>query len=392
VSARTQRGVAGVALVAAMFAGPVWPAHADAGCATAKGVYKQGTPWAQQLLDPQRIWPLSDGTGQIVAVIGTGVDAANTQFAPGQVLPGADLLPGAAAHASADSDCDGRGTFAAGLVGAQASPSTTFAGLAPGVRLLPVRYTQSTGGGAQAGDPARLATAIRTATAAHAGVILVVVPATADSARLRSAVADAIRGGAVVVSPAAAGQAGAHSYPTADPGVIGVGSVDAHGAAQQPETGALLAAPGANLVSTAPARTGHAWGVTDPQFAAAFVAGAAALLRAYRPELTPAQVVTRLTGTADHPATAGRDARLGWGVIDPYLALTSTRSVDAAASNAPAARPRRIGPAAAPARRSRPDRWPGVLAIIGLAAAATAGLAAAAVRRGWARRWQSGRI
>lgn len=387
-------GAAALVVLAAGLIAPRATARADAGCATAKGVYQQGTPWPQQLLDPQRIWPLTDGTGQTVAVIGTGVDAANTQFARGQVLPGVDVSPDAAPGARADDDCDGRGTFAAGIVAAQVSASTTFAGLAPGVRVLPIRYTQSTGGGAQGGDPARLATAIQAAVAAHAGVILVVAPTTADSAQLRTAVADAVRGGAVVVSPAAAGaneSSGAHSYPTVDPGVIAVGSVDAHGAAQQPETGALVAAPGADLVSTAPARSGHVWGVSDPQFAAAFVAGAAALLRAYRPELTPAQVATRLAGTADRPTTTGRDPHLGWGVIDPYQALTSTRPLTAPGS-APPVRSERIAPAAAPGRRPTPDRWPGVLAVVGLAAAVTAGLAVAATRRGWARRWQSGRI
>src|SRR5262249_17865912 len=159
--------------------------------------------------------------------------------------------------------------------------------------------------------------------------ILVVVPATADRPELRRAVADANRAGAVVISPAAADErsgSGTHSYPTADPGVIGVGAVDARGAAVQPESGSMItvAAPGADLVSTAPEGAGHAWGVSDPQFAAAFVAGAVALLRAYRPDLTPAQVATRLELTADRSAAAGRDPHLGWGVIDPYAALTST--------------------------------------------------------------------
>ena len=325
---RLMRCAAVVVLVAAAVTGPIAPALGSTGCAAPKGIYRQATPWAQRMLDPERTWPLSDGTGQTVAIIGTGIDARNGQFGRGQVLPGADLLRPAAAHAPADSDCDGRGTFAAGIVGAHPDPATTFAGLAPGVRLLPIRYTQSTGGSAQDGDPGRLAAAIRVATSAHAGVILVVVPAVADSRDLRGAVADARRSGAVVVSPAVAGDAGARSYPTADPGVVGVGAVDEHGAAVQAESGAgiVLCAPGADLVSTsagAGGRLGHAWGVKDAQFAAAFVAGAAALVRAYRPGLSADQIVTRLTLTADRPATSGRDPRLGWGVVDPYAALTA---------------------------------------------------------------------
>ena len=82
---------------------------------------------------------LSEGEGQLVAVLASGIDVNNAQFAPGQVTAGHDALGGGDPHA----DCDGRGTFAAGLVGAQPQSSTTFAGLAPGVRLDPIRVAQT---------------------------------------------------------------------------------------------------------------------------------------------------------------------------------------------------------------------------------------------------------
>jgi hypothetical protein len=393
---RARRCGAAAALLAAfgVSAAPVSAAPAP-GCAAAKGVYRQSTPWPQRLIGPERIWPLTDGTGQTVAVVGTGIDARNTQFRPGQILPGVDVMR--SASATADSDCDGRGTFAAGIVGARPDPSTTFAGLAPGVRLLPIRYTQSTGDSSQAGDPKLLATAIRAATAARVGVILVVVPAASDGPELRDAVADARRAGAVVVSPAAAGDAGAHSYPTADPGVLGVGAVDEQGHALQAESGddIAVAAPGAGLVSTAPGRFGHVWGVKDPEFAAAYVAATAALLRAERPGLSPDQIVSRLTLTADRPPTGGHDPRVGWGVVDPYAALTAVLPPDVSGPSraaAPAGSPRRIAPAAAPSPTRPPDRWPGIVAVLGIVIAATIGFAASAVRRGRARRWRPGRL
>jgi hypothetical protein len=80
------KSLAVLALLVALAAVPVPPAAA-AGCGTPKGGYPSATPWAQKLVDAPRIWPLSTGTGVTVAVVGTGVDAANAQFAPGQVLP-----------------------------------------------------------------------------------------------------------------------------------------------------------------------------------------------------------------------------------------------------------------------------------------------------------------
>lgn len=162
-------------------------ASAPAGCAQPVGVYRDATPWPQRLLAPERVWPLTTGGGVTVAVVGTGVDAANRQFGRDQVRAGTDVT-GAAQRA--DTDCDGRGTFAAGIIGARPAGETTFAGIAPGVRILPVRHAQATERGDSA-DPDRLAAAIRAATAAGADVIYVVNPTTVDSPALDRAVVEA---------------------------------------------------------------------------------------------------------------------------------------------------------------------------------------------------------
>jgi len=199
------------ALVAALLA--ALPTANATGCTTPKGVYTDATPWAQKLVDAPRIWPLSTGSGVLVAVVGTGVDASNAQFAPGTVRPAITLLPGVR-------DCDGRGTFAAGIIAARGNPATTFAGIAPGAHILPIRYTQSTSDSTRSAGPDALAAASGRAVSAGAKVILVGVPAGSDSPALRSAVRQAHAAGDVVVAPAVAGQAGGRSYPTASPGVL----------------------------------------------------------------------------------------------------------------------------------------------------------------------------
>jgi membrane-anchored mycosin MYCP len=348
-------------------------AAAAAQCATPAGVYRDGVGWAQRLTDPARIWPLTNGAGQLVAVLGTGVDAGNAQFAAGQVVPGSD-----------GTDCDGRGTFAAGIVAARPDPTTTFTGMAPGAAVLGVRYTETmtSGTGGDGPDPDALAEAITRAVTAGAGVVLVVVPSRRDSPALGLAVRDAVARGAVVVSPATGDQPGMRSYPTSLPGVVGVGAHDRAGAPVQQESGdhVAVAAPGDGLVSTAPGtagRPGHRWGVKEPAFAAAYVAGAVALMRAYRPELAPAQVLARLTATANRPPGGGRDPRLGWGVVDVPAAV-SAELPEVSQVTAP---PTTVAPAAGPVPPAPRPRLPGVLALLGLAAAALAAVTAMVTTR-----------
>jgi hypothetical protein len=379
-------------VVASLVAAP--GAAVAAGCSTPKGVYTGQTPWAQKLVDAPGIWPLSTGSGVLVAVVGTGVDASNAQFGDGQVLPEIDLLPSGGPVA----DCDGRGTFAAGIVAARADRDTTFAGIAPGAKILPIRYTQSTSDSeSSGGDPGTLATAITRAVDAHAGVILVVVPSGADSPALRAAVTRAHAAGDVVVSPAAASQQGARSFPTATPGVLGVGAVDQAGAAVQSESGdyVAIAAPGANLVSTsagANGRIGLMWPVRAPSFAAAYVAGTVALLKSYRPDLTPEQIANRLALTASRPAGGAHDGKLGWGVLDAYAAVSAELPANAAGPGAPvgpaAAKP--VVPAAAPAPVRSPYNWAGIAAVLGVVVAGAVVFGAATVRRGRRRGWRMG--
>lgn len=96
-----------------------------------------------------------------------------------------------------------------------------------------------------------------------------------------------------------------------------------------------VAAPGTKIISVDPAEgsTGLAnmtveGGETKPiqgtSFAAPYVTGLAALVRAKYPHLSARQVMNRITSTAQHPAApGGRDNFVGYGVIDPMAALTA---------------------------------------------------------------------
>ncbi|MHA3703173.1 S8 family serine peptidase [Jatrophihabitans sp. YIM 134969] len=394
---RILRAAAALGLAATVIGTPVH-ALAAAGCSKPTGVYTGTTAWSQALLQPARVWPVASGAGQTVAVISSGIDRSNPQFAPNQIRAGADVLP--TGQSDPFTDCDGRGTFAAGIVAARPDDGTTFAGVAPDASLLAIRDIQATGDAAEGAGPLPdlLAAAITTAIDQKATVVLIGVPTPQDSPALRAAVTAARSAGIVVVSPATQTQAGAVSYPTAYPGVIGVGAIDRAGAPAADESGDYisLAAPGSQLVSTAAGaagKLGHAYPVDDPSFAAAYVAGAVAVLRSARPELTPDQVAAQLTFTADHPPN-GRDPRLGWGTVDLVAAVTAELPATIASPGATGAStaPTRtaIAALAAPPATPAPDRTAGVLALSGVAGAVVVCIVAVTIRHGRRRRWKPG--
>ncbi|MDG4829499.1 S8 family serine peptidase [Solwaraspora sp. WMMD1047] len=354
------------------------------GCAAGVRGYDEQPPWPQRLLAPDQVWPLTTGNGVRVAVVGTGVDARHPQFGADQVSAGVDVLSSAQ---SPRRDCDGRGTFAAGVIAARPAADTTFAGIAPGARIVPVRVT---GAPEPAAEPGALADAIDAAVAADAEVICVVTPAAEGSAGLTAAIDRAVAADAVVVAPVAAPDPnrGPASFPAADERVLAVAAIDATGAPTTPEVDRVdVAAPGRALVGPAPGpagRAGHLWPVDDDAMAAAYAAGVVALVRAYRPGLSARQVLDRVTRTADRAAGTQRDRRLGWGVVD-LAAAVAAEGVDAAPATS-AASPQAVR--LATADDGAAGRGTALLAVAALTLAALVVIGTDVIRRGRARGWR----
>lgn len=290
MSARTL--AAALLVLAAPLVAPLPAAARDGRCAPAEDTVAAAEPWAQRRLAPERAWQLARGA-VTVGVVDTGVSAAAPALA-GSVLPGTDLAGGAG-----DTDCSGHGTFLAGLLAARPVPGSPFSGVAPGARLLPVRVADDPA----RVDPAKVAAGIRAAVDGGARVVAVGVVVGVETPELRAAVEYAAAEDVLVVASAAVREAGRRAYPAALPGVVGVAPVGPDGPVGDAESlGAapLVAAPAAQLVGIAPEGRGHRMG-SAPELAVAFVAGAAALVRDYRPELTAAEVRA--------PARHGRPAR-----------------------------------------------------------------------------------
>jgi membrane-anchored mycosin MYCP len=134
-------------------------------------------------------------------------------------------------------------------------------------------------------------------------------------------------------------------------------------------------ADGGGLANALPNAQGQLYPLNSSSFAAAYVAGVAALVRSRFPELTARQVVDRLTAGA-HGAARAPSNLTGAGLVDAVAALTW----DVSAAGDRGAPPPESTPIAAPPQAPPPDHTPrtiafagaGVLALIAVVTAAFA--------------------
>lgn len=341
------------------------------------------TPWPLRRLNPPAAWPLSRGKGVTVAVIDSGVSTTHPKLAD-QVLPGKDFIkPG-----PGTCDDDGHGTMVAGIIAARDGANDTkgapFYGIAPDAKILPVRVLPNAQKTVDDALPGRIAQAIRWATDNGAKVInmSLITPPTQE-------LADAVKYAQArnVVLVAAAGNEGGSAfgtaalYPAAYPGVVAVAGIDQDGHhVKTSNSGSNIAvsAPGFYIEGPAPRGGGYA---LDQQggtsFAAAYVSGVAALVRAYNPSLDAQAVIRRIEQTAD-PAPYPHDPDFGAGVVNPYRAVSAVVDTSGGRATAPGPMPK---PVAAPdplAGVKRAALW---IAPAGAAIALSLLLAAAMRRR-----------
>ncbi len=379
---------------------------ADSGCVEPRDSVVAEAPWTHHMLGLAEVHRLHRGAGVTVAVLATAVDGS------------APALDGAVSGSG--SDCLGYGTFLAGIVAARPVPGSGFVGVAPEAQVAAVSVGSSTTGVTTAGE---LASAVTSAVSAGADVVLVGTAAWEGSAALDQAVDAAEEAGVLVVAPATAlgpdgtlpGHPAQHpsvlsvsSYQTTGEPVLkepvplpeedassgegdvgtggdgGEGETDDGQEGREGEEGGFarvdLLAPGDRVLGAGPGG-GHFVSAGDG-VAAAFVAGAAAVLLSAEPDLTPAQLRERLLTTAYPSPRSPEDPIAGHGRVDPLAAV--------------AGRPSGPG-AAAPGEAFTPDPSPRgsvdavrVAAVVGVSVfvIVLCVLGGAVLRKGRARRWR----
>ncbi|HLV72937.1 MAG TPA: S8 family serine peptidase [Vulgatibacteraceae bacterium] len=283
--------------------------------------------WPQERLNFTDVWQHTRGRGVKVAVVDSGVDTNHVQLR-GRVkaydVTKSDLQ-----------DCVGHGTQVAGIIGARdmRGQGIPFVGVAPEAEIISIKMAVK----AQGNDSSWAANGIRKAVDLGAKVINI-SSQSQDLPDLRQAVRYAQEKDVVIVSVAGnlsdeTKQTPQKAYPASYPGVISVGAVGKEGdlsGFSNTVTPVTVTAPGQEVVSTWPRNSYKADNGTS--LAAPYVAGTAALIRAFNPDLTYQQVKQRIEETADGAQAQGT----GSGVVNPLRAVTTVGTGTPATSPADA--------------------------------------------------------
>jgi serine protease len=322
--------------------------------------------WHYNAINLPDAWTLTTGSDDvIVAVIDTGILSHHPDL-QGRIIAGYDFISDPASARDGDGrdpdpedpgdlfggpgESSFHGTHVAGTIGAASNNRVGVTGITWQGKIMPVRVL-----GADGGTSFDLSEAIRfaaglpnisgTVPAKPARIINMSLAGPAGdppSSDETSAISDAIAAGVVVVAAAGNENSPSSTYPSATPGVIGVGAVDFQlNRASYSDYGPTitLMGPGGfngtdlngdgvpdGVLSTG---ASDANGFIDYQYivsngtsmATPHVSGVAALVMAANPSLTGAQVKDVLISTARDLGAAGKDNQFGYGLVDAAAAV-----------------------------------------------------------------------
>jgi serine protease len=300
--------------------------------------------WAFQETSYQAAWTSTTGTGAVVAVVDTGVQADHLDL-KGQVKTGRQFLGNSSNEGKkyCGSDPYGHGTHVAGIVAAKANNHRGVAGMAPGAKILPVRVLDANG----IGSASNVAKGIVWAADHGADVINLSLGGASMSQAQKIAIDNARLNGVVVV--AAAGNDGNPTDPGPDPFLYPAAYAPTIAVASvyqvTPGTVGLsgfstvapyvdISAPGGGIKSTITFvdTNGHVYQrgygtMSGTSMATPHVSAAAALIKALYPNCSPDHVATALMNSAIDLGSAGVDSFFGAGLVNPSGALAQAATV-----------------------------------------------------------------
>lgn len=310
--------------------------------------------WGLTAVNAQQAWALTRGSGITIAVIDTGLDFKHediknnfyTNTAEANGLPGVDDDGNGFVddirgwdfvnNDNNPTDDNGHGSHVAGIAAADSTNSKGIAGVAPDAKVLAVKVLDASGNGAIE----NVIKGIKYAADLGAQVInmsLGILKKYLTNPLLtafQDAINYAVNKGSVVIT--AAGNEGVDSNTTAPAGLnntIAVGAVDISNkrpswSNKNPD----IMAPGVDILSLK--FNGGYTSLSGTSMASPFVAGAAALIRAYLNTayagFTGQQiyndVYTRLIESAFSLSKKNYDTNFGYGLLDAFKALTVSTS------------------------------------------------------------------
>lgn len=323
--------------------------------------FAAGLQWNLNMINLPAAWEITTGSSQVVvAVLDTGIRSHSDldtnvlstgyDFVDGDTDPTEPLTPMASFH----------GTHVAGTIASVGNNNSGIAGVAWGVKILPVRVLGSLGAGTDASIlngmlyAAGLSNSSGTVPPQHANVInMSLASLQSCPTSYQNVINQVIAAGVVVV--AAAGNDGESTNPATPAscqGVISVAAIDPFASLasySDYQSYVTIAAPGGQIeegihdaiLSTLPVSgTGQPFYRFEhgTSMAAPHVAGVVALMLSANPTLTPSQVKTILTSNAASFITArNTDQGTQTSVTVPFGMVDAGAAVASATGQSPSA-------------------------------------------------------
>lgn len=230
------------------------------------------------------------GRGVRIAVIDTGIDRAHSDLG-GRIAAARNFVQGGDATFSTDA----HGTAVAGVIAAGADDGIGIYGVAPGVEIVAAKacwYPDSANGGATCSSWT-LALAVDYAIESRVRILNLSLGGPPD--RLLEVLLTRAFELSIVTVAAAGETPSKPKFPASLATVIGVANSEFEQSAGPPDK-SLLAAPGSEILTTAP---GEAYGFqSGSSLSTAHVSGLVALLLERDPNLEPAEILELLGRTA----------------------------------------------------------------------------------------------
>lgn len=277
-----------------------------------------GLQYGARQMRAEQLHKLSTGRGVKVALIDTGVDYDHSDL-KGRVVDRINFVEDDKSFKT-----DVHGTLVAGVIAARPNNGIGIYGIAPGVSLIAIKSLKPRQSNSVIADGSShtVAQGLDYAINHGARVINLSIGGPREPLISRLTRAAVARGIMVVAAAGNDGRDAQPKYPAALEEVLAVTGVDSRDqlySSASRGTYVDLAAPGVEIMSTAPSNKFNAFSGTS--MAAPHVSAFVALLLQSNPSLSPHEIKTILERTARDLGPTGRDKNTGSGVVDACAAF-----------------------------------------------------------------------